>query len=337
MSAFTNHSFVDEYGKPEHVFLARGSLFQTVLALLATTIGTGFLLFGLAIVLVYWIPSEKVQATPTTFAVANFLAAFFVGLACLLFYGPIRLWFYGRQAFAYYNDKLIVFNKRTRRVIALADIMGLQRRGGGAEVTTADGSRVRISERIEQAPALIQRLEQAVPSSPIAPASPAHPTAFVDPPTQAAASPVQTAISPQAAPVLSRPESREQETQKPARGLNQAGKEFDADAWKRFDLLAYGLLLILGAIYMHSAFGEMASGKRESVTLWIGFSLLYDLFGPTMAVWISGAGGLLLVGLGILKATSKDAHSDGQEKPANVLDDMDWEAKIASYRAGAKG
>ena len=337
MSAFTNHSFVDEYGKPEQIFLPRGSLFQTILSLIAATLGSGFFLFGLLIALVYWIPSDKVQATPTTFAVANFLAAFFVGLACFLFYGPVRLWIRGRDAFAVYHDKLVAFNKRTLRAIPLAEIVGVQRRGGGAVVLTATGSRVRIPRGIEHAAILIERLEHAVPSSRFVPPTPAPTPTPAPVPTlsakSSAAPEVQPTLASQSASVVSHSET----TTQPLRGSNPTSKEFDADAWKRFDLLAYGLLLIIGAIYMHSTFAEMANGKRESVTLWIGFAMLYDLFGPTLAVWISGVGGLLLVGLGILKATSNDAKSERRENPSSVLDDMDWEAKIASYRAGAKG
>jgi hypothetical protein len=77
-------------------------------------------------------------------------------------------------------------------------------------------------------------------------------------------------------------------------------------------------VLIAAAFLLNNYFAELASGERESVRVWAGFALLYNTLGPTLTVWVTGLGGVVLTAVGIMRGLA--APSD--ENPADQYDPL---------------
>lgn len=92
-------------------------------------------------------------------------------------------------------------------------------------------------------------------------------------------------------------------------GSNEAAEENLA----RFQLLAYGLLLLLSCFYLNHVFAQLASGEADSVRLWWGFVLLYNTVGPTLTVAISGFVGVILTVMGVNNAFFQTETESGMQ------------------------
>jgi hypothetical protein len=64
-------------------------------------------------------------------------------------------------------------------------------------------------------------------------------------------------------------------------------------------MLLGGLVLFGAAFYLHGAFGELASGERESVRVWWGIAVLYNTLGPAITVALVGIVGAVVTWSGL--------------------------------------
>ncbi|HUP50558.1 MAG TPA: hypothetical protein VNA04_17415 [Thermoanaerobaculia bacterium] len=67
--------------------------------------------------------------------------------------------------------------------------------------------------------------------------------------------------------------------------------------------LVGGLALLWCAYYLHGVFGELESGARESVRVWWGVAILYNLMGATVTVALVGFLGAIMTFVGMRKLT----------------------------------
>lgn len=271
------------------------SSIRRVFGWLALLTSGGLALLGLMAVLAF-VPGM----TPKEYALDVKLFGYFTG-GFLMLIGAVIAgfaipWAFGwGSTFTWRDNRLVATQGWKTRAVPAGNIIGLtaERRESSPIVIEIVGEKsLEISRSVPHVGELVDLIEAARPIAPVQ----------VSPTAPARATTTQTIQANQSWEQMRAQAMANTDDEKASIATKAKGAE--PPLWC-IKLLTGGPTLVGMAFYLHSClFPHLSTGERSLDSCWFGYAMLYETFGPTLAVYIVGGTGLLLtvggmIGIGV--------------------------------------
>ena len=273
------------------LFAETPSGFRRVLGWLGLVMGTGLVIFGCLAILAFVPGMTTTEHTPDLALFGYCVGGILILIGAVIAKIVLPSAFGWRRTFMWKNDRLIAAHGRKTRTVLAENITGLTIGRGASSpivITVAGEKPLKIPQSVPRVGELVALVESKRPVA-------AEAVSYTAP------SPVPTA------PAIQSDLSWEQTRARTMADMDDAPpsssskpQAAEPPLWC-IKLLTGGLALVGMAFYLHTfLYAQIATGERTLDRCWFGYAMLYEAFGPTLAVFLLGGIGLLLAVGGVI-------------------------------------